>query len=201
MPQPILPSYLACLGRISPEKGIDRAVRIAARCGLPLKIAAMIDHADQDYFDEQIRPLLALRHVEYVGEISDREKAEFLSGAVALLMPIDWPEPFGLVMVEAMACGTPSIAFDWGSAREIIDHGQTGFIVKEEAGAVEAVRQIEELSRARIRRCFEEHFTVRRMANDYLMVYENLIEAAKPVSRPPARRVAMDSRVLARRHN
>ncbi len=185
MPKPVLPSYLACLGRISPEKGIDRAVRIAGRCGLSLKIAAKIDQVDQDYFDEQIRPLLVLPHVEYVGEIGDREKSEFLSGAVALLMPIDWPEPFGLVLIEAMACGTPSIAFDRGSVREIIDDGQTGFIVKDEAGALEVVKQIEKLSRAKIRNRFEEHFTVRRMAKDYLMVYEELIGAAKPVSARP----------------
>jgi len=197
MPQPVLPSYLACLGRISPEKGIDRAIRIAGRCGLSLKIAAKIDQVDQEYFDEQIRPLLALPHVEYVGEISDREKSEFLSGAVALLMPIDWPEPFGLVLVDAMACGTPSIAFDRGAVREIIDNGQTGFIVKDEAGALEVIKQIEKLSRAKIRSRFEEHFTVRRMANDYLMLYEDLIEAATPVSRLSAGGVAIASRVVA----
>jgi glycosyltransferase involved in cell wall biosynthesis len=196
-PQPVLPSYLACLGRISPEKGIDQAIRIAERCGLLLKIAAKIDQVDQDYFDEQIRPLLGLPHVEYVGEISDREKSEFLSGAVALLMPIDWPEPFGLVFIEAMACGTPSIAFDRGSVGEIIDDGETGFIVQDEAGAVEAVKQIEKLSRTKIRRRFEEHFTVRRMANDYLLLYEDLIEAAKPVSRLSAGGVPMESRVCA----
>jgi glycosyltransferase involved in cell wall biosynthesis len=180
MPQPVKPSYLACLGRISPEKAIDVAVRVAGRCGLALKIAAKVDKVDQDYFDEQIRPLLALPHVDYIGEISDREKSQFLSGAVALLALMDWPEPFGLVMIEAMACGTPSIAFDRGAVREIVEDGLTGFIVEDEAGAVEAVKQIDRLPRANIRNRFEERFTACRMADEYLQVYQELIEAAGP---------------------
>src|SRR5439155_15550543 len=127
-PQPAKPEYLAVLGRIAPEKGIDRAIRIAARCEIPLKIAAKVDRADIDYFEAEIRPLLSLPFVEYVGEIGDREKAEFLSGAIGLLMPINWPEPFGLVMIEALACGTPVIAFNRGSVPEIIEDGLTGFV-------------------------------------------------------------------------
>ena len=114
-PQPLTPSYLAFLGRVSPEKSVDRAIRIAERCGLPIKIAAKIDKADRDYFEEKIRPLMSLPFVEYIGEITDEQKSAFLSGAIALLVPIDWPEPFGLVMIEAMACGTPVIAFNRGS--------------------------------------------------------------------------------------
>jgi glycosyltransferase involved in cell wall biosynthesis len=120
-PRPIKPSYFAFLGRIAPEKRVDRAIRIAEHCGVPLKIAAKVDKVDQDYFNEQIKPMLANGNCEYIGEISDREKSEFLSGAIMLLVPIDWPEPFGLVMIEAMACGTPVIAFNRGSASEVVD--------------------------------------------------------------------------------
>jgi glycosyltransferase involved in cell wall biosynthesis len=179
-PQPVTPSYLACLGRISPEKGIDRAIRIAGRCGLPIKIAAKIDRVDEDYFEEHIHPLFALPHVEYVGEITDSEKSAFLSGAVALLTPIDWPEPFGLVMIEALACGTPVIAFNRGSVPEIIEEGLTGFIIEDEMSAVGAVDRLSQLSRAAIRRRFEERFTARRMANDYLAAYRSLGSAEIP---------------------
>jgi glycosyltransferase involved in cell wall biosynthesis len=177
-PLPAERGYLACLGRISPEKSFDRAIRIAQRCGIPIKIAAKVDRVDRDYFEEQIRPLIVPPQVEYVGEISDSEKSAFLSGAIALLVPIDWPEPFGLVMIEAMACGTPVIAFDRGSVPEVVEHGLTGFIVGDEDGAVEAVGRIGELSRERIRARFEQRFTARRMANDYLAVYRDLIAAA-----------------------
>ncbi len=179
-PRPIEPSYLACLGRISPEKGVDRAIRIAGHCGIPLKIAAKIDRVDRDYFEEQIRPLMAQPHVEYIGEIGDAEKSPFLSGAIALLMPIDWPEPFGLVAIEAMACGTPVIAFNRGAIPEIIEDGVTGFIVEDEAGAAGAVDRLPQLSREAIRKRFEERFTARRMANDYLATYRNLMEAKVP---------------------
>jgi glycosyltransferase involved in cell wall biosynthesis len=182
-PQPVTPSYLAFLGRISPEKAVDRAIRIAGRCGLQFKIAAKVDKVDQDYFDETIKPLLKLPHVEYIGEISDAEKSTFLSGASALLVPIDWPEPFGLVMIEAMACGTPVIAFNRGSVPEIIDEGVTGFIVEDETSAVAVVDRALSLSRARVRQRFEERFTARRMAEDYLASYRELIEARKPRAR------------------
>jgi glycosyltransferase involved in cell wall biosynthesis len=177
-PQRVRPSYLAFLGRISPEKSVDRAIRIAERCGLPIKIAAKIDKVDRDYFDEQIRPLMSLPFVEYLGEIDDSRKSEFLSGAIALVVPIDWPEPFGLVMIEAMACGTPVIAFNRGSVPEIIEDGLTGFIVEDELSAVGAIGQLSALSRERVRARFDERFTARRMANEYLGVYRQL--AATP---------------------
>jgi glycosyltransferase involved in cell wall biosynthesis len=167
--------YLAFLGRIAPEKAVDRAIRIAHRCGIPLKIAAKVDNADRDYFEVQIRPLLDSPLIEYLGEINDHEKSNFLSGAVALLATIDWPEPFGLVMIEAMACGTPVIAFNRGSVPEVVDDGLTGFIVEDETSAVAAVSRLPELSRDKIRRRFEERFTARRMANDYLAVYRSLM--------------------------
>src|SRR6202140_5437036 len=165
MPQPTKPGYLAVLGRIAPEKGVDRAIKIAMRCGIPLKIAAKVDRADQEYYDEVIRPLID-RHplVEYIGEIGATEKPEFLSGAIGLLVPIDWPEPFGLVMIEAMACGTPVIAFNRGSVPEGGDDGLTGFIVEDETSAVAAVGRLSNLNRDAIRKQFEARFTARRMA-------------------------------------
>ena len=179
-PQPVRPSYLAFLGRISGEKGIDTAIRIADRVGWPLKIAAKVDRVDRDYFDERIRPLLQLPGIEYVGEIDDRNKSAFLSGAIGLLAPIAWPEPFGLVMIEAMACGTPVIAFNRGSVPEVVDAGLSGFIVEDEDGAVDAVARLPELSREKIRRRFEQRFTARRMAQDYLAVYGSLMERTTP---------------------
>src|SRR3954452_13809283 len=147
-PQQVKPSYLGVLGRIAPEKGVDRAIKIATRCGIPLKIAAKVDRPDQDYYDELIKPMIESNPlVEYIGEISDREKSEFLSGAIGLLVPIDWPEPFGLVMIEAMACGTPVIAFNRGSVVEIVDEGLTGFVVEDETSAVAAVGRLSRLSR------------------------------------------------------
>lgn len=173
------PSYLAFLGRIAPEKRVDRAIKIAGRSGMPLKIAAKVDRADQDYFESRIRPLLAQPHVEFVGEIGDHEKAEFLSGAQALLFPIDWPEPFGLVLIEAMACGTPVIAYDQGSVREIIEDGITGFLVDGIPAAVEAVGRLPALSRTAVRRRFEERFTARRMAEDYVAMYRRLVQRGR----------------------
>jgi len=177
-PQPGPQSYFAFLGRISPEKGADRAIKIAARCGVKLKIAAKVDSADREYFETAVKPLLSQGHVEFVGEIDDSQKPEFLSGAHALLFPIDWPEPFGLVMIEAMACGTPVIAYNHGSVPEVLDHGLTGFIVPDEDAAVSAVSKLGELDRGAIRRRFEQRFSARRMAQDYLGVYEELIENA-----------------------
>jgi glycosyltransferase involved in cell wall biosynthesis len=167
----VRPEYLAFLGRIAPEKGPDHAIRIARASGIPLKIAAKVDSADRPYFESVIRPMLADGGVEMVGEISDAQKPAFLSGAVALLMPITWPEPFGLVMIEAMACGTPVIAFNRGSVSEIIDDGVTGYIVEDEAGAIAAVSGLVHLSRKCVRAGFEGCFTARRMAQDYVAIY------------------------------
>jgi glycosyltransferase involved in cell wall biosynthesis len=175
-PQPVTPSYFAFLGRIAPEKGVDRAIRIAQRCGVPLKLAAKVDRVDREYFEEKIEPMIDGKHIEYIGEITDKEKSAFLSGAIALLVPIDWPEPFGLVMIEAMACGTPVIAFNRGSVPEVIDDGVTGFIVEDEPGAIGAVDRLSQLPRDAIRKRFEERFTARRMAQDYLAVYRHLME-------------------------
>lgn len=180
-PKPVKPSYFAFLGRIAPEKRVDRAISIAQHCGMPLKIAAKVDRADQDYYDEQIAPMIkAASNVEYIGEISDKEKSNFLSGAIALLVPIDWPEPFGLVMIEAMACGTPVIAFNRGSAFEVVDEGVTGFVVEDVNGAIGAVDRLAHLSREKIRKRFEQRFTARRMAQDYLSVYRSLAQRLAP---------------------
>ncbi len=182
-PQGNKPEYLAFLGRIAPEKGPDRAIRIARACGIPLKMAAKVDKMDQVYFDSIIRPMLAGGGVEMIGEINDAQKPEFLSGAVGLLMPIDWPEPFGLVMIEAMACGTPVIAFNRGSVPEIVDHGSSGFIVEDEIGAIDAVNRLHELPRSMVRGRFEARFTARRMAEDYLDIYRSLAGEDRSVLR------------------
>jgi glycosyltransferase involved in cell wall biosynthesis len=176
MPVKATPSYLAFLGRIAPEKGIDRAISIASKCGVPLRIAAKVDKMDREYFNQKIHPQLDGRNVEYIGEITDREKPEFLSGALALLDPIDWPEPFGIVMIEAMACGTPVIAFNRGSIPEVIDEGLTGFIVEDEEGAIGAFNRLSQLSREKIRNRFEQRFTARRMALEYLSAYRSLMD-------------------------
>lgn len=179
-PRPVKPGYLAVLGRMAPEKAVDRAIHIARRAGMPLKIAAKVDPVDRQYFEHEIRPLLELPGIDYIGEISDAEKSEFLSGAIGLLMPIDWPEPFGLVMIEAMACGTPTLAYPGGSVPEIVEDGLTGFIVNNEAEAVDAVRRLPSLSRPQIRARFEERFTARRMAMDYLSLYRHMAESQAP---------------------
>jgi glycosyltransferase involved in cell wall biosynthesis len=163
--------YLAFLGRISPEKGPDRAIRIAQRVRRPLRMAAKVDRVDQAYFETDVAPLLDEPLVEFLGEIGDADKSRFLGGAEALLFPIDWPEPFGLVMIEAMACGTPVIAFDRGSAPEVIEPGLTGFLVNSEAEAAEAVAKAASLDRATIRRRFEERFSARTMARQYVELY------------------------------
>ncbi|OXC74877.1 glycosyltransferase family 4 protein [Caballeronia sordidicola] len=168
------PSYLAFLGRICAEKRADRAIEIAARAGLPLKIAAKVDPADRDYFRTVIEPLLSQPHVEFVGEISEAQKPAFLSGAKALLFPIDWAEPFGLVMIEAMACGTPVIAFNRGSVSEVVDEGVTGYIVDDVASAVEAVNRSSMLCRATIRARFLARFEARTMAQKYVAQYTAL---------------------------
>ena len=173
--------YLAFLGRISPEKGPDAAIRIAQNAGMPIRIAAKIDQVDRRYFDELIEPLLAAPGVEFIGEIDDEEKAEFLGNAAALLFPIAWAEPFGLAIIEAMACGTPVIALRRASVPEIVEDGVTGFIVDNEEEAAQAASQVSRLDRAQVRRAFEERFTARRMAEDYLNVYRRLIARDQPL--------------------
>jgi glycosyltransferase involved in cell wall biosynthesis len=178
--------YFAFLGRISPEKGIERAIEIAGRYGVKLKIAAKVDKADAEYFKAEVEPLLADANVEYIGEINDSQKPAFLSGALATLFPIDWPEPFGLVMIESMACGTPVIAMRRGSVPEVMDDGITGFVVDGVDEAVAACHRLHELDRRRVRAQFEKRFTSRRMAEDYLSLYRRLIAARQPQLRAVA---------------
>lgn len=168
--------YLAFLGRIAPEKGPDRAIEIAARSGMPLKIAAKVDNVDLAYHEAKIKPLLRRYAglVEFLGEISEREKGAFLGGASGLVFPIDWPEPFGLVLIEAMACGTPVIAFERASVPEIVEEGLTGFIVSDVDQAVAATKRLAALDRVCVREEFERRFTARRMARDYLALYERI---------------------------
>ena len=168
--------YLAFLGRISPEKGVPQAIEIAKKSGLPLKIAAKIDKADAEYYQTVIKPLLKDPIVEFVGEIGYPEKNDFLGNAAALLFPIQWPEPFGIVMIEAMACGTPVIAYPYGSVPEVIEDGITGFIVFDVKGAVQALKSIENFDRGMCRRRFEKRFTDRRMTRDYLAIYQRVLK-------------------------
>ena len=182
--------YLAFLGRISPEKRVDRAVEIARRVGLPLRVAAKIDDADRAYFTERIAPLFELPFVEYVGEIDETGKQEFLGRARALLFPIDWSEPFGLVMIEAMACGTPTIAWRNGSVPEVVTDGLTGFIVDGLDAAVAATRAAAALDRRRIRTAFEARFSADRMARDYVAVYESLLQGVRPTRALSLQRLA-----------
>jgi glycosyltransferase involved in cell wall biosynthesis len=168
--------YVAFIGRISPEKRPDRAIRIARTLGIPLKIAAKVDKADEAYFHETIAPLLSDPGVEFIGEINERSKTEFLGEAQALLFPIDWPEPFGLVMIEAMACGTPVLAFRHGSVSEIVDHGVTGAVVDTMDEAVRMLPRVIALDRRAVRRRFEQRFSSARMATDYVAVYRSLLE-------------------------
>ncbi len=172
--------YLAFLGRISPEKRPDRAIEIARRAGLQLKMVAKVDEADQRYFEERIAPLIDGEHAVYLGEMGEEEKLAFLGNARALVFPIDWPEPFGLVMIEAMACGTPVIAWRRGSVPEIIDEGVTGFIVDSVDEAVAAVARVPMLDRTLVRLRFEERFSAQRMARDYLAAYRTLLGAPRP---------------------
>jgi glycosyltransferase involved in cell wall biosynthesis len=181
LPQDLIPfsaeggDYLAFIGRISPEKRPDRAIEIAKRAGMPLRIAAKVDHADRAYFEAEIEPLLDDPSITFIGEIGDADKAAFLGGARALLFPIDWPEPFGLVMIEAMAAGTPTITWPCGSTREVIEHGRSGFVVDSIEEAVAAVEASARMPREGVRAAFEERFTARRMALDYVRLYEQLI--------------------------
>jgi glycosyltransferase involved in cell wall biosynthesis len=188
--------YLAFLGRISPEKRVDRAVAIARAVGLPLRIAAKVDRVDEQYFREEIAPLLDQPDIEYIGEIDDSQKPAFLGDARALLFPIDWPEPFGLAMIEAMACGTPVLAFRHGSVPEVIEDGVTGHVVDSVEEAICKLGSLLALDRARVRRRFEHRFTSERMAEDYVRIYQELLaqrpgpreERAQPIlvaKRPP----------------
>jgi glycosyltransferase involved in cell wall biosynthesis len=170
--------YLAFLGRISPEKRPDLAIHLARTAGVPLRIAAKVDPVDTSYFERVVRPLLADPLVDFIGEIGDSQKADFLGGAQALLFPINWPEPFGLVMIEAMACGTPVIAWNYGSVREIVEDGVTGFIVNSEEEALDAIARVPTLDRRRVRATFERRFTSAVMANSYVEVYARLLESA-----------------------
>jgi len=170
--------YLAFLGRVSPEKRLDLAVEIAWRAGLPLRIAAKVDQADSDYYEQVIRPLLREPGVEFLGEIGEWEKPTFLGGARALLFPIDWPEPFGLVLIESIACGTPVIAFRRGSVPEVLDHGETGFLCSTVDEAVAAVGRLPEISRRGCRQVFDRRFTAARMARDYVDIYQRQLEGA-----------------------
>ncbi|TRC77984.1 glycosyltransferase family 4 protein [Mesorhizobium sp. WSM4307] len=194
LPAGILPlrqkasSYLAFLGRISPEKGPLAAIEIAARARMPLKIAAKIDSVDRAFWRERVEPqVLRNSNVEFIGEINERQKAEFLGNAAALLFPIDWPEPFGLVTIEAMACGTPVVAFNRGAVPEVIDDGVSGFIVDNIAEAVRAVHRIGDLDRSRVRRTFEKRFTAERMCADYMAIYRSLTGD----KRCPSEKIAM----------
>ncbi len=168
-------TYLSFLGRISPEKRVDRAIAIAKSCGMPLRIAAKVDEADRKYFERDIAPLFDHPLVDFVGEIGEDEKNAFLGGSKALLFPIDWPEPFGLVMIEAMACGVPVVAFPGGSVEEIVEHGVTGYVVNSIESAASAVRHIDQIDRRRCRERFERRFTARRMASQYVDVYRELV--------------------------
>jgi glycosyltransferase involved in cell wall biosynthesis len=168
------PGYLVFLGRVSPEKGLERAIEVARRAGMRLRIAAKIDRADEHYWESRIAPRLADPLVEYLGEVSEADKPALLGNAAALLFPIDWPEPFGLVMIEAMACGTPVIAWAAGSVPEVVEDGVTGFVVRSVDQAVAALRALPRLDRAAVRRRFAERFTAARMARDYLAAYAAL---------------------------
>lgn len=182
--------YLAFVGRLSPEKGVERAVEIARRVSMPLRIAAKIDEIDRDYFDRTVKPLLGEPGVEFVGEIGEHEKDEFLGSAYALLFPIGWPEPFGIVQIEAMARGTPTIAFRRGAVPEVTRDGVTGFVVDDVDQAVQAVHRVPLLDRAEIRRAFEASFTARRMADEYLALYRRFVErepigSVREIAPPP----------------
>ena len=175
--------YLVFLGRICQEKRPDRAIELAKRIGMPLKIAAKVDKADEQYFEAEIKHLLNDHLIEFVGEVNEAEKNVLLRGAKALLFPIDWPEPFGLVMIESLACGTPVLAFECGSVPEVLVHGKTGFIVRSMEEAEKALRQIDTIDRHACRREFEQRFTVAQMAQNYLNVYKQLMMAAGATDR------------------
>ena len=201
LPEGLLPlgdgrgKYLAFLGRISPEKRVDRAIEIATKLNMPLKIAAKVDRADRAYYEREIKHLLTAPNVEFVGEINEQQKGEFLGNAYAYLFPIDWPEPFGLTMIESMACGTPTIAFRRGSVPEVITDGLTGFVVDNMEDAVKAVQQAATLDRAACRSEFVKRFSASTMARNYVKVYESIIAAksAVPETVPSGRDAEIDT--------
>ncbi len=170
--------YLAFIGRISPEKGPDRAIEIARRAGMKLRIAAKVDRDDEAYFESVVEPLLNQPHVEFIGEVGGREKEAFIANARGLLFPIDWPEPFGLVMTESMACGTPIVAFRCGSVPEVMKDGVSGFVVDSIDDAVDAVRRLDQIDRRSCRNYFDERFAVEHMANHYVEVYQRIVESS-----------------------
>ncbi len=176
--------YLAFLGRISPEKRPDHAIEVAKRTGLPLRIAAKVDPADLQYYRSEIEPLLDHPLIEFIGEISDAEKNDFVGNALALVCPYDWPEPFGLVLIEALACGTPVLAYRRGSIPEIIEHGTTGFVSENLTEMVDAVERIKEIDRQQCRAFFDQRFTADRMARDYVALYERIIEERVALAGP-----------------
>jgi len=184
--QPHAGKYLAFIGRFSPEKGADRAIEIAKRARIPLKLAAKVDRVDEVYFNTEIKPLLDDPLIENIGEIGEGEKAEFLGNAYALLFPVDWPEPFGLVMIEGMACGTPVIAFRRGSVEEVMEDGRSGFVVDDVDQAIAAVARVGDLDRAGVRAAFDARFTAPHMAADYVRVYERIIANRQRRARAPA---------------
>lgn len=192
-PSPAPNQYFAFLGRFSPEKGPERAIEIAKRLGVKLKMAAKIDAVDEAYFAERIQPHLDHPLIEYIGEVNDSQKNRLLGGARALLFPIDWPEPFGLVMTESMACGTPVIAFRNGSVDEVMKDGVTGFIVENIDEAVEAARKIDTISRRGCRIYFQNHFSAEAMANGYVRVYEQLLSPQATIRIPSRRSIAKSS--------
>jgi glycosyltransferase involved in cell wall biosynthesis len=176
--------YAAFLGRISPEKRVDRAIEITERAGLPLRIAAKIDRNDREYYNREIRHLMKKPHVDFIGEIGEDEKGKFLGDALVTLFPIDWQEPFGMVMIESLASGTPVVAYKMGSVVEVLDHGRTGFIVESIDEAVHAVRNIRQISRAHCRQVFLQRFTARRMVSDYVSKYESILEESNRIQLP-----------------
>jgi glycosyltransferase involved in cell wall biosynthesis len=194
-------SYLAFLGRLTAEKGPEVAMRIARAAGIPLHIAAKIPRGERGYFKNTLEPQVDSKTVKLTGEVDDKTKEQFLAGAAALLFPIDWPEPFGLVMIEAMACGTPVIAFRSGSVPEVIDDGITGFVVDDEDGAIRAIRRLDQLDRRQVRAHFEKRFSSRRMATEYVRLYETLVAtipeapAVSPAMSPTVGRTTDRSRV------
>jgi glycosyltransferase involved in cell wall biosynthesis len=188
--------YLAFLGRISPEKRPDRAIAIARAVGMPLRIAAKVDRVDEEYFRTQIEPLIESGDVEFIGEIDERQKTQFLGEARALLFPIDWPEPFGLSMIEAMACGTPVLAFRCGSVPEIVEDGVTGAIVETVEEAIAAVPHVIALDRKKVRQRFQQRFSATRMAQDYVAVYRSLLASSAPIEVMPVDIPLQDSNIL-----